>query len=301
MKQFILKSEQTGLQADCQQVGENIVKFKGNDYHYLVNVRRLKAGDVFPALLPNGEETLVQVLSTGHGVLTGKYNAPEASTRKQGDVLPPIILFQAIPKGDKMDLIVRQAVEGGITEIVPFVSEYSIAKIADGMRINSKGQKFLRWERIIKEARQQSGSKITTTLHQPLTVDELFDYWKELREKDASNSQLIDSMQMNSLQMNLLGTNSLGLIFHHQKGLEQESLHEYLNSIPSVIAMAIGPEGGFSEREVSLFLENGFKPLTIGDTVLRTETAALYCAAAIRILLWEKDSWKLKQAKSGSE
>jgi 16S rRNA (uracil1498-N3)-methyltransferase len=65
--------------------------------------------------------------------------------------------------------------------------------------------------------------------------------------------------------------------------------------------MVIGPEGGFSDKEVSLFLENGFKVLTIGDTVLRTETAALYCAAAIRILLLEKDSWKLKQTKPGSE
>jgi 16S rRNA (uracil1498-N3)-methyltransferase len=271
MKQFILKNEPDS---------RNIIRLEGNDYHYLVNVRRLATGEFFPALPPDGGETLVQILSIDHGVLTGKCITPEDSARKQEDELPPIILFQAMPKGDKMDLIVRQAAEGGITEIVPFISEFSAAKISS-RQINSQGQKILRWERIIKEARQQSGSKIATVLHQPLTRDELLEYWNKLREKDKLNP--------------------LGLLFHHQKGLEKESLHEYLYSIPSVIAMAIGPEGGFSDKEVSLFLENGFKSLTIGSAVLRTETAALYCAAAIRILLLEKDSWKLKKVKSCSE
>jgi 16S rRNA (uracil1498-N3)-methyltransferase len=264
MKQFILSKE-----AD----NDDIVRLKDDDYHYLVNVRRLATGEFFPALLPDGQETLVQVLSIEHGVLTGKCGAAENLTHGQENPLPPIILFQALPKGDKMDLIVRQAAEGGITEIVPFVSEFSTAKLA-----SEKGQKFSRWERIIKEARQQSGSKTATTLHQPFTRDELFEYWKKLREKGA-----------------------LGLLFHHQKGLENESLHGYLNSIPPLIAFAIGPEGGFSDKEVTLFLENGFRQFTIGSAVFRTETAALYCAAAIRILLLEKDSWELKQAISGKQ
>jgi 16S rRNA (uracil1498-N3)-methyltransferase len=271
MKQFILSK-------DVDK--DDIVRLKGDDYHYLVNVRRLATGEFFPALLPDGKETLVQVLSVERGVLTGKCNITETITQSQKNVLPPIILFQALPKGDKMDLIVRQAAEGGITEIVPFTSEFSVAKKTAG-RFAEKGQKFLRWERIIKEARQQSGSGTVTALHQPLTKNELFDYWKKIQEKSTLNS--------------------LGLLFHHQKGLEQKSLHEYLNSMPPIVAFAIGPEGGFSEKEVSLFLENGFKPINIGDTVFRTETAALYCSAAIRILLLEKDSWELKQAKSGSE
>ena len=272
MKQFIFHKEPDFSQSG----GDGIVRLTDNDYHYLVNVRRLAIGEFFPALLPNGKETLVQVISIERGVITGKCSAAENLTHGQENTLPPIILFQALPKGDKMDLIVRQAAEGGITEIVPFTSDFSIAKTS-----TEKGQKFSRWERIIKEARQQSGSKTATALHQPLTINELFNYWKKLQEKTTINS--------------------LGLLFHHQKGLEQKSLHEYLNSMPSFVTFAIGPEGGFSEKEVSLFLENGFKPLTIGNTVLRTETAALYCAAAVRILLLEKDSWKLKQAKSSRE
>jgi len=263
---------------------DNTVRLEGNDYHYLVRVRRFAAGEYFPALLSTGEETLIQVVSIDHNVLIGKCSSLLC---EKSLLIPPIILFQALPKADKMDMIVRQAAEGGITEIVPFVSEFSVAKT------NASGEKFTRWQRIIKEARQQSGSKIMTSLHCPLTRDELFDYWKKINN-----------------------TGALGLLFHHLSdqggGLEQKSLHSYLNNIPPdvstasglqckpVVVFAVGPEGGFSNTEVSLFLGNSFKPFTIGDTILRSETAALYCAAAIKILLLERNSWELKIAKNCS-
>jgi 16S rRNA (uracil1498-N3)-methyltransferase len=261
VKQFLLKSKPGR---------DNTVRLSGDDYRYLVRVRRLAPGEFFPALLPDGEETLIQVLSVDKGLLTGKCVPAEPSPALSPSSMPAIILLQALPKGEKMDTIVRQAAEGGITEIVPFTSEFSLAKAGAGEH------KFSRWERIIREARQQSGSKIATAIRRPLTMDGLFNYWKELQASCA-----------------------LGLLFHHQ-GLEKKPLHSYLdnsylNSVPRVVALAVGPEGGFSDTEVSLFLENGFNPLTIGDTILRTETAALYCAAAVRILLLERDSWQLKQ------
>jgi len=268
VKQFILANEPV----------DNTIRLEGSDYRHLVRVRRLAVGECFPALLPNGTETLIQVLSISGSVLTGKCLANnEAAPVPPKTQLSPIVLFQAMPKGEKMDLIVRQAAEGGITEIVPFTSEFSIAKEKTG------GQKYSRWERIIKEARQQSGSKIATAIRRCMTKDELFDYWEKLKK-----------------------TGALGLLFHHpmgtdeNRGLEQDSLHGYLNSMPPIVALAIGPEGGFSDNEVSLFIEKGFKPFTIGDTVLRTETAALYCAAAVRILLLERNSWELKRVKTGS-
>jgi len=269
VKQFLLRDEPDS---------DNTIRLENNDYHYLVRVRRLAAGEFFPAILPGGEETLVQILSVDSKTLTGKCTSPaeSASAFAQENApekkLPAIILFQALPKGDKMDLIVRQAAEGGIAEIVPFASEFSVAKTS------ADGQKFSRWERIIREARQQSGSKIATAIRRPesgksMTIDGLFEYWAKLKEDGA-----------------------LGLFFH-QQGLENESLHSYLDSVGSVVALAIGPEGGFSDSEAALFLQNGFKPVTIGDTVLRTETAALYCAAAVKILLLERDSWELKKVK----
>jgi len=276
VKQFILNREPNK---------DGVVCLEGNDYRYLVRVRRLAVGEFFPAILPDGKETLVQILSIDRGALTGKCVPPEPETvfsetapNADKTQLPQIILFQSLPKGDKMDLIVRQAAEGGITEIVPFVSEFSIGKA------KADGQKFSRWERLIKEARQQSGSKIATAVHREcLTISGLFEYWGKL-QKD--------------------GAGALGLLFHHTRltagGLVKKSLHGYLDSVPKFAALAIGPEGGFSEREVSLFLENDFKPFTIGDSVLRTETAALYCAAAVKIILLERDSWEPNKQKQDS-
>ena len=270
-----------------------MIRLKGNDYHYLVRVRRLAVGEFFSALLPGGEETLVQVLSADSGILTGKClssspdhpHIPSSSItplcKNSSEKIPPIILFQALPKGEKMDLIVRQAAEGSITEIVPFVSEFTFGKINTGQ------QKFSRWERIIKEARQQSGSRIATELHQPLTMIELFDYWKKYKESGALGL-LFHHLDNNSDSYSL----EAGSSKYQSRGLEQKSLHGYLNNNPKFVVLVIGPEGGFSENELKLFIENDFKTLTIGDTVLRTETAALYFAAAIRIILLERDSWE---------
>jgi 16S rRNA (uracil1498-N3)-methyltransferase len=244
----------------------NFVRLTGSDFHYLVRVRRLAAGEVFPAVLPEGGEALIQILSVDNGALTGRVGTPQSILPPEK--LPPIVLFQAMARGDKMDVIVRQAAEGGITEIVPFVSEFSAAKTDSG------GQKFARWERIVKEARQQCGSRTETAVRRPLKKNGIFEHWKKIQEEGGAQ----------------------GLLFHHL-ALEQESLHGYLNIVPRIVALAVGPEGGFSAAEVSLFLENGFKPLKIGDTILRTETAALYCAAAVKILLLERNSWELKQAK----
>jgi 16S rRNA (uracil1498-N3)-methyltransferase len=285
MKQFVL---------DCKPNRDGIVRLDGKDYHYLVRVRRLAVGEFFPVILSGGEESSIQILSINDNVLTGKCNIPvsdntpvfysckicENSLHQSSEIIPRIILFQALPKSDKMDLIVRQAAEAGITQIVPFVSEFSTGKVNVGEK------KFTRWERIIKEARQQSGSKIATALLKPLTIHELLNYWNELKDK-----------------------NTLGLLFHHlqlsacthdslKRGLEKKSLHGYLDINPKIVVMAIGPEGGFSDKEVSLFLGNGLMPLTIGDTILRTETAALFCTAAIRIILLERDTWKLNKART---
>ena len=263
MKQFVLNKPPDN---------NGIIQLDGKDFHYLVRVRRLAAGEYFSAILPSGKEAQIKIISINKDVLKGEvqiFSHGEHRGTESTERIPPLILFQALPKGDKMDLIVRQAAETGIAEIVPFISEFSVAKKSAGTA------KFSRWERIIKEARQQSGSKTATIIHQPLTIKELLEYWKNL-------------------------TGAIGLLFHHQV-LEQISLHGYLNSMLAQQAktaksavLVIGPEGGFSDAETVLFMENGFKPFTIGETVLRTETAALYCAAAVRIILLEKDSWQLK-------
>jgi 16S rRNA (uracil1498-N3)-methyltransferase len=258
MKQFILKEPPDH---------KGFVRLSGRDYHYLVRVRRLRPGEGFNALLPDGGEVRVEVQSVANDCLLGVCLVPLPKDR--GPSLPRIALFQALPKGGKMDLIVRQAAEGGLNEVVPFKAEYSAAKIKPGL---PGDEKTGRWRRIVKEARQQSGSSVETEIKPPCGAEELLAYWETLKRR---YSRL------------------LGVLFHHAP-LEQGSLHSYLSIIPEFVALAIGPEGGFSPGEVSRFLTAGFKPLVIGNTILRTETAALYCAAAVKIILLENASWMPK-------
>ena len=259
MKRFILNSEPER---------NGTVRLTGEDYHYLARVRRLAPGEYFPGLLPSGEKVLIRIDSVDGGVLTGtvapENAASEAAASAAGQPgMPPLVLFQGLPKGEKMDLIVRQAAEGGLAEIVPFTAEYSVPK--------PPGQaKLSRWRRIIKEARQQSGSGVETAIRAPLCADELFAYWETLKIQHPG---------------------ALGLALH-QIPLENNSIHSYLDNIPPLIVAAVGPEGGFSPSELGRFREAGFRPVTIGGTVLRTETAAVYAAAAIHIIVQERDSWE---------
>jgi 16S rRNA (uracil1498-N3)-methyltransferase len=258
LKQFILNSKP-------DKNGQ--LRFEGGDYRYLARVRRLAPGEYFPALLPGAADTVsVRVLSVDKHVLIGEIS-DEKPARAEASVSKnePLILFQSLPKGEKMDLIVRQAAEGGLAQIVPFISEFS----APG---NIGGRKFARWEKIIKEARQQSGSLSPTVIRQPLSIDGLFAFWEELSAQNPG---------------------ALGLLFHHLP-LAKASLHGYLCKRPEIVALAIGPEGGFSPSEARRFMAAGFKPVTIGETILRTETAALYAQAAVRVLLLERDSWEMK-------
>jgi 16S rRNA (uracil1498-N3)-methyltransferase len=276
---------------------DGFVRLGGKDYHYLVNVRRVKPGGTFTALLPlgntrdstspganSGRLITVSILNIDGHTLKGSV-IPQPILPVACDTtgeIPPIILFQGLPREAKMDVIVRQAAETGISEIVPFITERSTPK--EHFRTE-------RWQRIIREARQQSGSTIDTRIRPPLTGDELFAYWKELSIK-------IDSQKVNSQKTG----SPLGIVFNPDTagelandGLEKGVFHHYLSKECSLIVLAVGPEGGLSAAEFDRFTAAGFKPLNMGSTVLRTETAALYGAAAVRIILMEKAWWMLKQ------
>jgi 16S rRNA (uracil1498-N3)-methyltransferase len=260
---------------------DGLVRILGKDYHYLAHVRRVLPGDQFMAVLPDGTEAEMLICSTGDNVITAQCLQPAPV---QNLPIAPIILFQALPKGNKMDLIVRQAAEGGISQIVPFESEFSTVKIKASVMQNHT-DKLQRWQRIIREARQQSGSSIPTIVKTPLCFDGLLDYWEELKKEYVSGT---------------------GILLHHEvlgnpgalrAPLEQGAFHDYLDNNPCFVVLAVGPEGGFSPGEAGRFLAAGFRPIKMGNTILKTETAALYGAAAIRIILLESDSWLLKKKK----
>ena len=267
MKKFILQNPPDS---------RGIIYLKENDFHYLVRIRRLGVGSVFKAFLPDGNEKELEIISVKNQVLKAQCKEDAllhtCFKSKEGiseNTIPPIYLLQALPKGSKMDLIVRQACECGILRIIPFFSEYSQVKN------KAKGaytEKAKRWNRIIKEARQQSGSAVQTKINEPCDFDKAVLFWEQLNKEKACG---------------------VGIFFHEQSK-RPGTLHDCLGDNPDFVVMAVGPEGGFSPAEAECFEKAGFKSMALGDNILRTETAALYGAAAIRIILSERASWQKK-------
>jgi 16S rRNA (uracil1498-N3)-methyltransferase len=253
-----------------------MIRLYGEDYHYLVRVKRLKAGHCFDAVLPDGAETQIHILSTVDNILIGEC---PGGMEKQPSPIPPIALFQGLPKGSKMDLIVRQAAEGGVSIVLPFESEYSTLRLdnkAAGAAAST--QKIKRWDRIVREARQQSGAAVETKVMSPLSFNAALAYWESIKKEYKQ---------------------PLGILLH-QDPLAKGSFHDYLGKSPDFVALAVGPEGGFSPTEVSRFLTAGWKPLVMGNTILRTETAALYGTAVTRIILLENETWTANMKESCS-
>jgi 16S rRNA (uracil1498-N3)-methyltransferase len=165
-----------------------------------------------------------------------------------------------------MDLIVRQATEAGVSLILPFVAQRSVSRPDSGSDTLAKRD---RWARIVREARQQSGSDLATVVTEPMTLDGALAAWRDYTGQCSS---------------------PVG-IFLHQDPLAQGTFHGYLGVGPDALALAVGPEGGFSPLEVEQLVSTRFLPALLGANVLRTETAAIFALAAVHAILLEKASW----------
>ncbi len=160
---------------------------------------------------------------------------------------PAITLAQAIPKGKNMDLIVQKAVELGIHAIQPLLTRNTIVQPGDG--------KAEKWRRTALEACKQCGQDTLPRIFEPLSYDE----WVTASEQRGL--RLIAS----------LGENTVTL---------KEILHSAGH--PAEIMVLVGPEGDFTPQETQSALARGFHPVSLGNIVLRVETASIFCLSALR-------------------
>ncbi len=168
--------------------------------------------------------------------------------RRADEPRPRVALAQAIPKGKTMDLIVQKAVELGVAEIQPLVTSHTV--------VRPDARKAEKWQRVALEACKQCGQNVLPQVREPAE----FGAW--LTARDAAVPGLMAS----------LADGARG--FREVLGGFSET--------PAALEMLIGPEGDFSAGETAAALEAGFRPVTLGEIVLRVETAALYCVGALR-------------------
>ncbi|NQT58406.1 MAG: 16S rRNA (uracil(1498)-N(3))-methyltransferase [Bacteroidetes bacterium] len=238
--------------------GTKEFQLDNKDSHYLTRVLRLHTGSLFPGRDRQGNDwdLLISEVSKNSVILTC---APAADKHLQTQT-PSISLFQCICKGKKMDQIVRQSTEIGVNDITPVISRYSLSNAGSSAQISQ--QKLQRWEIIIKEALQQSGSPVLTELHKPRSFDKML--------------EIVENGYM--------------CLFFHQEIISSSTMAETLLTYKEEekrlpLAVIIGPEGGFSEDEVDKMRKTGLKPVFLNTNILRAETAAIYALAAVQTLL----------------
>ena len=150
-----------------------------------------------------------------------------------------IDLIQAVPKSDRWDLVLQKAVELGASNIYPILSQHTEFK--------PSAKKSMRWEKIVRNAAQQCEVAWLPTLH---PVEPIETVSKKLKSYDLS---------------------LIGSLYEGSQPFRDIPLDKHKR-----ISLIIGPEGDFSQGEVETLVENGATPVSFGDRILRTETAAIF-------------------------
>lgn len=216
----------------------------GDEARHLSQVLRGKAGERITVFDGKGRRAPATVLGVSRDHVPLELGEPLV-TRTSG---PAITLAQAIPKGKNMDLIVQKAVEMGVSAIQPLVTDNTVVQPGEG--------KSDKWRRVALEACKQCGQDTLTEIADPLT----FSKW-------IAGSGV---------------KGGLGLIASLTP--DARPLREVLRggAAPEAITFLVGPEGDFTAAETQSAIGNGFIPITLGDIVLRVETATLFGLAALR-------------------
>jgi 16S rRNA (uracil1498-N3)-methyltransferase len=233
-----------------------------SEAHHLLDVLRAKPGDRVTVFDGEGQELTCTVAEAGKSSVT-----LQVVQRHRTPPLPyRLVLAQAVPKARSMDVILQKATELGVQQIVPLLSDRTVVQLEAG----DFAAKLDRWRQITIEAAKQCGANWLPVVESPQRPDEFF---RGARHTDLA---LIGSLQPDALQLPQI--------------LNDFTLDSKTRARSATIV--IGPEGDFTPAELAAARSAGFRPLSLGPLVLRSETAAIY---ALSILAYE-----LQQASSAS-
>lgn len=227
----------------------------GSDFNHIKNVLRMKIGEEIA--LSNG----VDQKEYRVGIVAYTEDTVECELhfiKEDGMELPAeIYLFQGLPKGDKMELIIQKAVELGVHEIIPVSMSRCVVRL-DEKKASSK---LKRWQTIAEAAAKQSKRGIIPKIHEVLSFEQALSY-------------------ANDMQVKMLP-------YELANGMEETK--KVIASIRAGerIAVWIGPEGGFDKQEVSKASACGFCPISLGKRILRTETAGM---TVLSILMYHMET-----------
>ncbi|MES3039441.1 MAG: 16S rRNA (uracil(1498)-N(3))-methyltransferase [Bdellovibrionota bacterium] len=231
-----------------------LVYLRGTSFHHICDVCRQGVGDVIGVMSPSNKLYIVKIQSVGK-----KEAVAEVLEEKTLPTLPKpyVHLALCIPRFPVFETVLEKSVELGVKSIQPLFSENSFIRTPEKWKETKKD----RWDRIIKSALQQSGRGDKLILSEPVKLDQ----WR-------------DQINLSSQQKCLFAYEGPS-----HKPIKEELQAWDLKAIEDVWIL-VGGEGGFSTREVALLQEKQVSAVTLGEQVLRVETA---CTALVSILKYE--------------
>ncbi len=240
--------------AEPEQIGPDYVEILGADVNHMKNVLRMRPGEQVSVSDGEGREYLCCVDSFSPETARLRILEKQATA---AELRSPVVFYQGLPKGDKMELIIQKAVELGASRIVPVNMKRCIVKW-DAKKAEAKRR---RWQEIARSAAKQSRRGVVPEVEPILSFPEAI-------------------AQASALDVKLLP-------YEHAGNMGET--REILSSVRAgqSIGVFIGPEGGFDEAEVQSAMEAGLRPITLGRRILRTETAGLCILSVLMFRLEE--------------
>ncbi len=232
----------------AEECRDTVLEIRGECYHHLVRVRRTRVGEALRAALPDGRVLVAEVTEISAEMLRAHITGEEPAV---GQSTCRITLYQAVLKGEKMDLVVQKATELGVYALAPVWTRRSIPHWTPAQAY----ERTVRWQRIAEAASAQCERSIPPCIALPC----------ELSAVSPSGADL-------------------ALLLHERDG---DSLHELAARHPgrTSLALFIGPEGGWDAEEIRALRVAGVLPIHLGPRILRAETASL-TALALAQYLW---------------
>lgn len=233
------------------QVRDNLIALTSEQHHYLTRVIRLQSGGQFQAIDGTGALYLAQIttersqqLAQIINIITANVGGAEPLAHPE---LPqPITLICALPKGNNFDDIVRACTELGVTTILPAIGDRTL--------LNPSPQKLQRWRKIAQEAAEQSERLDIPTIAEPQPLTAIFSHLTDLSAKYLCEARGSHPHLLTCLQSSQI-------------------------TVPIIVA--IGSEGGWTDREIDLASQHGFQPVSLGRQILRTITAPIVALSIV--------------------
>jgi 16S rRNA (uracil1498-N3)-methyltransferase len=227
------------------------LRLDGREAHHALNVLRLKHGELVAVLDGIGNEFMCTVADCGRNAVT-----LSVSLKNFVPALPcAITLLQAVPKGKIIETIIQKSVELGARRVVPILSERVVTQLNDDDAENKRDK----WQNVAIEAIKQCGAAWLPKIEAPMTIEQF------IERKEKFDLSLVGSLQKER---------------RHPREIlcEFEVKH---GRLPQSVGIWIGPEGDFTLGESKIIQSSGALPISLGNLVLRVETAAVYCLSIL--------------------